>query len=89
MPDHAAPTQETLGVYFDAFQRAVRTWWAAISGVVAVSVGTALVELLQGSDVLTGAFWISVIRMTLVAVIAATASYWARFKRPPADITNP
>lgn len=85
MGDHDAPTQETLVVYFDAFQRAVRTWWAAVSGVIAVSVGTALVELLQGSDVLTWDFWVSVIRMTLVAVIAATASYWGRFKRPPAE----
>lgn len=85
MGDHEAPTRETLVVYFDAFQRAVRTWWAAVSGVIAVSVGTALVELLRGADVLTGDFWVSVLRMTLVAIIAATASYWARFKRPPAD----
>jgi membrane-associated PAP2 superfamily phosphatase len=85
MGDHESPSNETLAVYFDALQRAVRTWWAAVSGVVAVSVGTALVELLQGSDVLTWDFWVSVIRMTLVALIAATASYWARFKKPPVE----
>jgi hypothetical protein len=83
--DHEAPSRETLGVYFDALQRAVRTWWAAVSGVVAVSVGTALIELLRGSDVLTWDFWVSVIRMTLVALIAATGSYWARFKKPPVE----
>jgi hypothetical protein len=72
-------------VYFDAAQRAFRTWWQAISGVVAVSVGTALLELLRGADVLTWDFWVSVIRMTLVAFLAASAAYWARFKRPPAE----
>lgn len=84
MGDHEAPGTGVV-VYLDAVQRAVRTWWAAISGVVAVSVGTALVELLQGSDVLTWDFWLAVIRMTLVAVIAASASYWARFKKPPVE----
>lgn len=85
MADHEAPSTG-LNIYLDAAQRAVRTWWAAVSGVVAVSVGTALIELLRGSDVLTWDFWVSVIRMTIVALLAATASYWARFKRPPADI---
>lgn len=85
MGAHEAPDTERLGVYFDAIQRAVRTWWQAVSGVIAVSVGTALVELLRGSDVLTWDFWISVIRMALVAVIAATAAYWSRFKKPPTE----
>lgn len=82
MADHSAGARPAT---FTAFQRAVRTWWQAVSGVIAVSVGTALVELLRGSDVLTWDFWISVIRMALVAVIAATAAYWARFKQQPAD----
>ena len=84
MGDHEAAPRG-LSVYADALQRAVRTWWQAVSGVVAVSVGTALVELLRGADVLTWDFWVSVIRMALVAVIAATAAYWARFKKPPVE----
>jgi hypothetical protein len=85
MGDHEAAPKGPFSVYADAVQRAVRTWWQAVSGVIAVSVGTALVELLRGADVLTWDFWVSVIRMALVAVIAATAAYWARFKKPPVE----
>lgn len=81
MADHAATRPAT----FTAAQRAVRTWWQAVSGVIAVSVGTALVELLRGADVLTLDFWVSVARMAIVAVIAATAAYWQRAK--PKDST--
>lgn len=77
MGDHSAPSRPAT---FTAIQRAVRTWWQAVSGVIAVSVGTALIELLQGADVLTWDFWVSVLRMSLVAVIAATAAYWAKTK---------
>lgn len=84
MADHKA-TPSSIDIYVDALQRAVRTWWQAVSGVIAVSVGTALIELLRGSDVLTAEFWVSVLRMTLVAVIAATGAYWARFNKPPAQ----
>lgn len=77
MGDHEAPSRPAT---FTALQRAVRTWWQAISGVVAVSVGTALVELLRGADVLSGDFWVSVLRMALVAIIAATAAYWQKTK---------
>lgn len=83
MGDHSAPARPAT---FTALQRAVRTWWQAVSGVVAVSVGTALVELLQGADVLSGDFWVSVLRMAIVAVIAATAAYWQRVKAE--SVTN-
>jgi hypothetical protein len=82
MADHTASTRPAT---FTALQRAVRTWWQAVSGVVAVSVGTALIELLRGADVLSGDFWISVLRMALVAVIAATAAYWAKTKTAQPD----
>jgi membrane-associated PAP2 superfamily phosphatase len=84
MGDHEAAPQG-VNVYFDALQRATRTWWEAISAVLAVAVGTALIELLQGADVLTWDFWVSVLRMVIVAVLTASAAYWMRFKRPPAD----
>lgn len=77
MADHEATTRPAT---FTALQRAVRTWWQAVSGVIAVSVGTALIEMLRGGDVLSGDFWVSVLRMALVAVIAATAAYWAKTK---------
>ena len=77
MADHEAPTRPAT---FTALQRAVRTWWQSVSGVIAVSVGIALVELLRGADVLTGDFWVSVLRMTIAAVLAATAAYWAKTK---------
>jgi hypothetical protein len=79
MGDHEAARPAT----FTAVQRAIRTWWQAVSGVIAVSVGTALVELLRGADVLTWDFWVSVLRMALVAVLAATAAYWQKTKPAP------
>jgi len=78
MADHAAAARPAT---FTAIQRAIRTWWQAVSGVIAVSVGTALIELLNGGDVLSGDFWVSVLRMALVAVLAATAAYLAGTKK--------
>lgn len=83
MADHEATPGRPAT--FTALQRAVRTWWQAVSGVIAVSVGTALVELLRGADVLTWDFWVSVIRMALAAVVAATAAYWAKTKTAPPE----
>lgn len=68
---------------FDALNRGVRTWWAVIGAGFLAAAGELGVRLLLTGDVLTGEFWVALMRGLLVALLAGTFSYLARFKTPP------
>lgn len=73
----------------DALQRAFRTLWQGF-GVDAVgAIGVGLLLLLNGGDVLSGAFWAAVGVLVIKSVLVALASYLQRLRKAPEAAETP
>lgn len=70
-------------VVFDALNRTLRTWWAAVGAGLLTALGDLGLQLLISDDPLAGDFWRSLVRGLVMAVLTAVFTYLARFKAPP------
>jgi uncharacterized membrane protein len=70
----------------DAFVRAWRTFYVSIGVDILAAVGTGILLMLDGADMLSPAFWMAVLALLLRSIVTACATYWVRQKFPPANV---
>ena len=82
MGTHAA------GQWSDAVIRALRTFYTSVGVDILVAIGAGLTILLNGGDPMTPAFWAAFAALVVRSIATSIATYWARLKLPPADVTT-
>lgn len=80
MADHVKSWGERFS---DAFIRAWRTFYISIGVDILASVGTGVLLMVDGADMLSPAFWLAVLALLLRSTLTALATYWVRKKFPP------
>lgn len=80
MADHVKPWAERFS---DAFIRAWRTFYVSIGVDILAAVGTGLLLIINEADVLSPAFWLTVLGLLVRSTVTALATYWVRKKFPP------
>lgn len=82
MADHAAPSS-----FWDALDRAWRTFYVQIGLDACLVIGAGLTDLLVKEDITTEAFWISLGILASKSVMASIAAFLLRLKKEPRNAT--
>jgi hypothetical protein len=72
----------------DAITRALRTFYASVGVDILVAIGAGLTLLLNGGDPMSPTFWLAALALIVRSVVTGIATYWARLKLPPVEVTK-
>jgi uncharacterized membrane protein len=82
MADHVASWAERVS---DATVRAWRTFYVSIGVDILAAIGTGILLMVDGADVLSATFWLGVLALAVRSTVTAAATYWVRHKFPPVN----